>query len=73
MVRNMVKTCDVKGCEYHRRHDDVWQNIDRENPHWECLTVFRCHASQARGYKKPDKTGGVPVGNVCWICRGTWL
>lgn len=68
----MVKTCDVKGCEYHRRHDDVWQNIDRENPHWECLTVFRCHHPNARAYRKPDSTGGVKVGDVCWSCKGYW-
>jgi len=63
-----MKSCS--NCGYHRLHEvnRLWEGYTE----WDKFQGSRCHAPEARTHAKPDKTGGVRVGNVVWICRNQW-
>lgn len=59
--------CDL--CQYHRLVKR-WQQL--ETGEWNEYQGSNCYHPNARAIRKPDKTGGVGVGHVCWSCRGEW-
>lgn len=57
-------------CKYHRVVK-CFQKL--ENGDWNEFDGSKCFHPNAKIDNKPDKSGGVPVGKICWSCRGNWL
>lgn len=61
-----LKTCD--NCRFHQVHTvhRLWPGYET----WDTFDGSRCHCPEAMKNHKPDRSGGVRLGNFCWECRG---
>lgn len=58
-------------CGLHKVHK-AWQIL--EDGTWHQYDSSRCHSDFAKQKYRTDKTGGVPVGLMCWDCAGRhWI
>lgn len=68
----MIPACQGEQCRYYLFHRDVWK-MNRETGEYYKVNGYHCHAKQAQtNYTPNKKTGGVPIGKVCWECKGQW-
>lgn len=45
----------------------------KEDGDWYEYDGCDCFHPEALKTHKPDKHGGVPIGLICWDCRGYWI
>jgi len=66
-----MTTPHCHSCKYHRVVR-AWQKL--ESGEWDEFDRNICLHKNADldGKYKRGKHGGVPVGQVCWTCRGEW-
>lgn len=46
--------------------------LKREDGSWSECMGWCCHSPEALKNHTPNKSGGIPIGRVCWTCRGDW-
>lgn len=69
----MTAICPGNKCRFYRHHEDTYR-FNRETGEFvKVPNSWHCHAEQAKALYKPNrKTGGIPIGKVCWTCKGSW-